>query len=438
MLANVGAAGLSLAHYEARIELYKEQIGTGYIGIGRTLIEAKDAGVVPHGEWEAWVTRVTGLTARQAQRCMQAATEIRDGSALARLEMSKALALLSSGLGEEEREEVAARAADDGMSVRQLQDEIKRLKVEKVKDAGTIAEIRAEMKKAAEARDQLAAQMRETAEAYTRRLDTEKEKAYQQGMKDNDREVEERIRKEFAGKIDFINAKRRELQQEVDTMATRLTKAANESSRKWDEGYAAGMDEMAKARAEENDALHAELGEACEANRKLRNELDGLKAKLEEDQRISEMDIQRRIGDAISSQAMRDQKVIDELEAKLREAESRGGSQEVERLRAELAAAETRERKKAEQLQALKAEKIGAQMGAARGIRAEGPGALDLAGAVRSFIGAVGVLPQMGKALAGMSEDERAAILAQIETVERWASGCREALAIVHGAGTVQ
>ena len=34
---------MTLADYEARIHLYKEQIGVGYIGIGRTLIEAKEA-----------------------------------------------------------------------------------------------------------------------------------------------------------------------------------------------------------------------------------------------------------------------------------------------------------------------------------------------------------------------------------------------------------
>ena len=51
MLANRNEAGaLTLADYEARIHLYKEQIGTGYIGIGRTLNEAKAAGAVPHGE----------------------------------------------------------------------------------------------------------------------------------------------------------------------------------------------------------------------------------------------------------------------------------------------------------------------------------------------------------------------------------------------------
>ena len=117
---------LTLADYEARIYLYKEQIGTGFIGIGRTLLEAKEANVVPHGEWEAWMTRTTGLAPRQAQRCMQAAREIKDGSAMARLEMSKALLLLSSGLDEETRESIAQRAADDGIGYRDLKEQLQK------------------------------------------------------------------------------------------------------------------------------------------------------------------------------------------------------------------------------------------------------------------------------------------------------------------------
>ena len=119
---------LTVADYEARIHLYREQIGIGYIGIGRTLIEAKEAGVVPAGQWEAWVQDVTGLTVRQAQRCMQAAREIKDGSALARLEMSKAMRLLSSGLDEDQREELAAKASQDELTVRELEAEIRKLK----------------------------------------------------------------------------------------------------------------------------------------------------------------------------------------------------------------------------------------------------------------------------------------------------------------------
>lgn len=119
---------MTLADYEARIYLYKEQIGVGYIGIGRTLIEAKEADVVPHGEWEAWVTRTTGLNPRQAQRCMQAAREIKDGSALARLEMSKALLVLSSGLDQETQEQIAQQAADEGATVKELRQQIEQQK----------------------------------------------------------------------------------------------------------------------------------------------------------------------------------------------------------------------------------------------------------------------------------------------------------------------
>ena len=118
---------LTVSDYEARIHLYKEQIGVGYIGIGRTLNEAKEAGVVPAGQWEAWVVDVTGLTVRQAQRCMQAAREIRDGSQLARLEMSKAMRLLSSGLDEDQREELAKKTAEDDLTVKALEEEIRKL-----------------------------------------------------------------------------------------------------------------------------------------------------------------------------------------------------------------------------------------------------------------------------------------------------------------------
>ena len=106
--------------YEARIDLYKEQIVGGYIGIGRTLIEAKAAGVVPHGQWETWATEHTGMSARNVQRCMQIAREIDEESPLARLDMSKALLLISSGLDEDRRDEIGAAAAEEQVSVTEL------------------------------------------------------------------------------------------------------------------------------------------------------------------------------------------------------------------------------------------------------------------------------------------------------------------------------
>ena len=222
LTVNQGQA-LSLRDYEIRIALYREQIGTGYIGIGRTLNEAKEAKVVPHGEWESWVERTTGLTARQAQRCMQAATEIREGSAMARLEMSKALLLLGSGLDEETREEIAGRAAEEGATVRQLREEIrqlqagrdaeqaeaaeavKALKLQVTQEAGAAAEIRIALKQAAAERDSLAQQMKAQIAAYQQRMDQIEEEAYRRGMKDQESESRDTVRKEFQGKIDHIN-----------------------------------------------------------------------------------------------------------------------------------------------------------------------------------------------------------------------------------------
>lgn len=167
---------VTLAEYEARIHLYKEQIGTGYIGIGRTLNEAKEAKVVPHGQWEAWVTKTTGLTPRQAQRCMQAATEIRDGSAMARLEMSKALMLLGSGLDEEAMEEIAAKAADEGATVKALREEILQVKAE---------------------RQQVEDQLRAREEAHREQLETVRDEAYRRGEGAGKLEAAEHYREEI-------------------------------------------------------------------------------------------------------------------------------------------------------------------------------------------------------------------------------------------------
>lgn len=182
MLANrTETRALTLADYEARIHLYKEQIGTGYIGIGRTLLEAKEAKVVPHGQWESWVQETTGLTPRQAQRCMQAATEIKDGSAMARLEMSKALMLLGSGLDEEAREEIAGKAVEEGATVKDLREQLKQAKLKLVQETGAATEIREALKKSEEEKDTLVQQIRARESAYQVHLDEAREDAYKRG-----------------------------------------------------------------------------------------------------------------------------------------------------------------------------------------------------------------------------------------------------------------
>ena len=224
---------LTLADYEARIHLYKEQIGTGYIGIGRTLNEAKEAKVVPHGQWETWVTETTGLTPRQAQRCMQAATEIKDGSAMARLEMSKALMLLGSGLDEETREEIAEKAAEEGATVKNLREQLRKAKLQIVQETGAAAEIREALKSAEADREQLEDQMRAAEQGYKARLESAREDAYRRG--------------EQAGKMDSAEDIRK-LQRALDT-----------ANRKADDHRNAGLKIM-----KERDSLKQQMDEERE------------------------------------------------------------------------------------------------------------------------------------------------------------------------------
>lgn len=259
---------LALADYEARIHLYKEQIGTGYIGIGRTLNEAKEAGVVPHGQWETWVTRTTGLTPRQAQRCMQAATEIRDGSALARLEMSKALMLLGSGLEEEAREEIAKQAAEEGATVKALREEIRKakeaqeaadaenaesiraLKMKLVQETGAATEIRAALKQAESDRESLKQQLEATIRAYQKRMDEEAGTAYRRGLQDKAAGMERDIRKEFQGKIDFLSGQKRQAEDRIRDLQAELDATRKDGSSQWDKGYQAGKAQADEAREE--------------------------------------------------------------------------------------------------------------------------------------------------------------------------------------------
>lgn len=99
------------------------------MGIGLRLIEAK--ALVPRGRWGEWLRLNVEFSERKAQDMMRLYEEYGRGvlpEAVARMDYTKAVALLA--LPEEQREAVAERAAEEGMSVRKLQDEIAALKAE--------------------------------------------------------------------------------------------------------------------------------------------------------------------------------------------------------------------------------------------------------------------------------------------------------------------
>lgn len=120
-----GQQGLAtLANIEYRIGLHMQGAYENVLEVGRCLNEAKDAGLVPHGQWEAWVRHNTGMSERSAQKLMQAARCVQTGSAMERLPISKIQAILA--LPEAERETMAEKATSEGMSLRELQEEVRR------------------------------------------------------------------------------------------------------------------------------------------------------------------------------------------------------------------------------------------------------------------------------------------------------------------------
>lgn len=110
------------------------------IEIGKRLMEAK--GIVPHGRFREWLAANLDYSERRAQDLMRLAEQYGRGTipeSVSRLDYSKAVALLAAP--EEAREELAERVADEDMSVRALQDEIKRLKRAAEVDQLTIDEL---------------------------------------------------------------------------------------------------------------------------------------------------------------------------------------------------------------------------------------------------------------------------------------------------------
>lgn len=490
MLANGEQAAMKqagIADYEARIRIYKEQAVSGFLGIGKTLNEAQASGLIPRGQWESWVEKTTGMAIRQAQRCMQAAREIAPGSALERLDMSKALLLLSSGLETEQKEELAARAAEDGSSVRALQDEIKRLKLEKVQEAGAAAEIRTALKKAEGERDQLAGQMDAAVKAVKADAERRASEAYERGAKD-----QAGLNTEALARANGVIDKYEKEQKKLKDEKTDLMRQLKEMQETLQDEYGRGRDEAAGERSklrgqvddllEEREKLRAELREKEEAARKARNR-DGLEKEIREDVR---KEYAGKI-DFLNSQRRQAEERAKDLEAELESSRKDGSAQwdkgyqagvdnavetyrktdgeknkslvaqqaaleeELKAMRQaledaekraedkarELEAAEEREAKRARELAEIRKDQARQRMDAARGIRADAMNGLDLAAAVRAFIGAAGTLPQMGREISGMSEKDRAGIRAQVETVAEWVRSSRAALGAVVAEATV-
>lgn len=106
------------AYIETNLEQCKKNIALSMWQIGNLLNQAKDEGVVPHGEWTAWATTHSGLNERGVQLAMRQARELAQDSPLLELDDSKINALIR--IPAEEREAFAVRIDAENATSREV------------------------------------------------------------------------------------------------------------------------------------------------------------------------------------------------------------------------------------------------------------------------------------------------------------------------------
>lgn len=131
MAQTSGSEGLRpLNVIEASITLHKEQAVRGFLGIGRDLIDAK-AQIGQHGQWMPWLEKM-GFNQSTANKYMQVARAVTDGSALEGLSFSQISALLALPAGEREAFALENGVADkSGAEIKKLIAERDQLKKER-------------------------------------------------------------------------------------------------------------------------------------------------------------------------------------------------------------------------------------------------------------------------------------------------------------------
>lgn len=105
-------------YIETNLEQCKKNIALSMWQIGNLLNQAKDEGVVPHGEWTAWATTHSGLNERGVQLAMRQARELAQDSPLLELDDSKINALIR--IPAEEREAFATRIDAENATSREV------------------------------------------------------------------------------------------------------------------------------------------------------------------------------------------------------------------------------------------------------------------------------------------------------------------------------
>ena len=224
---------ISLGAIEYRMARARADIYGGALELGRCLIEAKEGGLVAHGEWEAWVARNAEMSVRSAEKLMKRAREVQDGTALSRLSGSKIDRILA--LPEDQREELAEKAEAENLSTREIEKEIAQL------------------------RGQL-----DAANARADALEADAHRAFADGKKVAEERAQERI--------DRMHWTMDQQQREIAQAKEDAELAEKRAREAWDEGFKTGQNQI-PAR-DDVDALKAALADK-------EKRIEGLKTELE-------------------------------------------------------------------------------------------------------------------------------------------------------------
>ena len=211
------------------INLIKEQVRStalqASIEIGRRLQEAK--GLVPVGDWTAWLQNNVDYSVRTAQNLMALAAECDAGrgASLEKFPYSKAVLLLS--MPEDERDEFVEAHDVDGMSVRELKAELDALK-EKNNDLQiSMDELLAEHNSADSANEamrQEIADLKDQLQKANQAVSQAKEMS--QGMQQQHREAADKLRKELKTAQDETARVKSEAEKEKKQLEKALKDAA--------------------------------------------------------------------------------------------------------------------------------------------------------------------------------------------------------------------
>lgn len=212
------AKDMELTGLEARISEYMQGACRNIIAVGRCLNEAKDRKLVPHGEWEDWVIRNTGMSARRAQRIMQAAREVPEGSYLTRLPVTKITMLLA--LPEGEREDFAQEIDAESMTSRQLEDAVKARKIltDRLRDA------RKQNQEMQTRIDEMKHQTAVEVEDAVARAIKEKDMELARLQDETDRKIGEMMEMRLREREASDDAEKEELRREIERLEAEITR----------------------------------------------------------------------------------------------------------------------------------------------------------------------------------------------------------------------